>query len=197
VTPVYKNTPRQAIVRARLKAIAEAWSEMLYEGQRNMWRDFALAHPRRNVFGAEKVLSGFAMFQSCNGVSLATYGGWLLDPPADLDVVGLDSMSITISVYEWQMALTFEPNPLPEKHAMYLWATEPLSPGVGCYAPMLRWIGCTEEELDSPENIAPEYDNKFGVFPEVGQKVGFRIQTVNAEKGALSVPLTTLVTVGE
>jgi hypothetical protein len=196
VTPTYQNTDRQAVVRARLGTIAARWSGNLDDAQRARWRDFANAHPRRNVFGAEKVLSGFAQFQACNNIALESVGGWLDDPPADLDVVGLLTMSVTISAGAGTMDLAHTPTPLPVDHELYFWATEPLAAGVGCYAPLLRWIGISEKESVSPYDISGAYYYKFGSMPEEGQKVGFRVQTVNPEKGALSVARTTLVTAG-
>jgi hypothetical protein len=196
VTPTYQNTDRQAFVRARLGTIAARWSGNLDDAQRARWRDFANAHPRRNVFGAEKVLSGFAQFQACNNVSLESLGIWLDDPPVDLDVTALETASVTMSEGAGTMDLAFTATPLVGDHAIYVWGTAPLAAGVGCYRPLLRWLGITEKETASPYDISGMYYAKYATMPMEGQKVGFLVQTVDDTKGALSRGLGLLVTAG-
>jgi len=78
---VQPRTPSQVNSRALLGQIPALW-RLLTPAQQLSWAQLAKIAPRRAAFGAQRALSGYALFVSCNR-NLATIGAPLLDTAAD------------------------------------------------------------------------------------------------------------------
>jgi len=65
-TPVDNNTLAQQAARAAWKACGEAWSTVLSESDRNLWRMYARQWTMPNRWGVPRNISGLAWFMRTN-----------------------------------------------------------------------------------------------------------------------------------
>lgn len=64
--PALENSNDQLACQAAYKAVAQAWSGTLTEAQRQSWRDYAHAWPRRDRWGVRRLHGGFQRFFQAN-----------------------------------------------------------------------------------------------------------------------------------
>jgi hypothetical protein len=93
VSPVQPRTVAQLNQRSRLTSISKLW-ETLTQSQREAWKAFSLSARHRDVLGLAKQRSSQQMFMFCN-LALESVGyPVILNPPVNLAVDALTSMSV-------------------------------------------------------------------------------------------------------
>jgi len=189
VSPVQPRTPRQVEMRANLTELSKRWGTVLTEEQREAWRQFAAAFPIVDVFGNTVSLTGIAAYQRVNRVRAILGLPPLDDPPANMDVVAPDSVSLDISYTGTPPALSlrvvFTPSPAPSGHHVEVWATKGLSPGRAFVSSELRLVAVSPAGQSSPYDFTAQYLARFGE-PSAGQKIFVEVRFANAVNGAQS-----------
>ncbi len=110
-TPVNPKTARQNKIRAVIQALAQRWSNVLTQLQRDAWEVYAAAITRQNKLGAQIKLSGFNHFIRSNSPrsnmddTIIDVGPVLLTlPPADPTFV------CTVDETNQQISVVFDTN---------------------------------------------------------------------------------------
>jgi len=189
VTPVNRMSPRQVLVRERLMGLALDYANTLTENQRLAWREFAKVHPRIDVFGDQYTLTGLTMYESLNLVLDNGGDDHIDDPPNDLDVTAMTSITFTITTTPaFSATIAFTPTPAAAKEKVYIFATAPLSAGKNYFKPYFRFISASSKAAASPFDISSAYLAKFGT-PAVGSKVAVLVAFENTDNGTLSIGL--------
>ena len=94
VSPVNPKTARQTLVRERMTTLSKRFSTIITQAQRDAWNFFGKVNPVVDVFGNPQATTGIIAYTRLNGVILNA-GGTIIDtPPADLEVIGLLSLSV-------------------------------------------------------------------------------------------------------
>lgn len=194
VSPVNPLSARQTLVRARLSTISKRWAGTLTDAQRASWSGWAKLNPVVDVFNDKQQLSGIAMYNRLNGVILNVAGAVIDDPPVDLDVTSLVSVTVTATAGPSVVSIAFTATPLAAGTLLYIYATPALSPGVTFVKPFLRYIGASAAAQASPFVATAIYTAKYG-DTIAGTKIGFLVAVANNTTGALSPGLATVVTV--
>lgn len=94
VSPVQPQTARQTLVRERQTTLSKRFSTIITEAQRQAWNGFGKVNPVVDVFGNPQALTGVAAYLRLNQVILNAGGAEIDTPPADLEVIGLESLSV-------------------------------------------------------------------------------------------------------
>jgi hypothetical protein len=178
------------VLRNRLGNLSKRWHTDVTAANRIAWASFAASHPRTDVFGESRVLSALAMYQAINGISLSAGGTYIDTPPVDIDVLALTSMSATFTAAPLSCLITFAATPLGAGIRLYVWATPPLPVGRVFMGSSLRFLGVSAAAAAADFDAKDLYVARFGAAPQVGQKIGLLVATVDPSKGAISVGLT-------
>jgi hypothetical protein len=189
VSPVQPRSPRQQEMRANLTELSKRWGTGLTEEQREAWRQFAAAFPIVDVFGNTIALTGIAAYQRVNRVRAILGLPPLDDPPANMDVVAPESVTLQIT---WEgsppglrLKVAFTPSPTPANHRLAVWATKGMSPGRAFVSSELRLVAVAPANQASPFDFTAFYLERLGL-PSVGQKVFVEVRFVNETNGAQS-----------
>ena len=189
VSPVQPRTARQQVMRAGLTELSKRWGTVLTEQQREAWRQFAAAFPIVDVFGNTVSLTGIAAYQRVNRVRAILGLPPLDDPPANMDVVAPDSVTLDISYTGTPPQLTFKviftPSPAPSGHHVEVWATKGMSAGRAFVSSELRLVAVSSAGQSSPFDFTQQYLARFGE-PTAGQKVFVEVRFANSANGAQS-----------
>lgn len=182
VTPVNPNTAAQQAVRSTLSDLSKAWAT-LTDIQRAGWKSLALAFPRTDIFGNPVPLTGIAQYQSTNGALANASFPRLNDPPVDLSIEDLATLSATLTAATRTLDLTFTPDPLAATIALYTFATPPHSPGRSFVGNLLRFVDASGVAAPSPRGIV--LPSSFGVI-SVGSTITVSTSLIDSVKGAVS-----------
>lgn len=80
-TPHNPSTPRQTRIRSIVSTISKAWRDVLNQGQRTAWNQFAEVFPWYDVFGRSMSLRGISLFLKINTVLLDHLKPMQIEPP--------------------------------------------------------------------------------------------------------------------
>jgi hypothetical protein len=185
VSPVQPNSERQTLVRERQTTLSKRFSTVITEAQREAWRGFATVNPVPDVFGNPQALTGIAAYIRLNQVILNGGGTIINTPPADLEVPGLFSMSVTASTGPDLVEIAFTPTPLPAGMRLYIFGTQGMNAGVNFFRPLMRFLGVSGPAAVSPFDATSMYTAKFGSLI-VDKAIGLTVSVVDITKGAVS-----------
>jgi hypothetical protein len=196
VSPVQPRTTAQLAVRSLFTDFAKAWGQNLTDVQRAGFIALAASNPRTNRFGNPNVLTGAQLFQSINR-NLSTVGvAELDDAPADLNVDGLTSLTLTATFTASVLTVDFLPSPLAATDHLVITATPNLSPGKTFISPFLKLTFADPAGATAgTQDIFAAWNALFGAL-QPGQKVGISAFVVRDTNGASSAPATTTAIVG-
>ena len=93
VSPVQPQTVRQSLVRARLATLSKTFSTVISAAQQLAWNAFGKLNPVVDQFGDSQTLSGLAAFVRLNAAIINAGEAQISNPPANLEVIGLLSLS--------------------------------------------------------------------------------------------------------
>lgn len=194
VSPTQSLTARRGVVRARLGGLAQYFSGTLTTTQVAAWNSFAKNNPVTDVFGRTMTLSGIQTFCRLNATILNVGGTQIDDPPANLAITALETITLTSDASTPTLSLAFTATPLGTNTMLNVMASQQLPSGRTFTKPFLRWIYASAAAGTSPVNILTAYTTKFGALV-AGTKIGLIANTVDSTTGAASPGLYTLHTV--
>ena len=196
VTPVNPQTAAQTTVRNRLSGLSSGW-RALTAAQRSAWNAAVSEFAKTDIFGDLRNPSGFNLYQRLNNNLLTCGEAVNSTPPAPVAVDAFTSISLSAEDATQAEAfdLTFSPN-VEDDHLVKVYATPPLSAGVGFVKSEYRLIAILPNEDESPADLLSEYQAVFGSTGEVGQKIFVKCIQVEENSGlaGTSITASTLVT---
>lgn len=189
VSPVQPRSIRQAAARAALQYLATRWANSLSDAQRAAWIALANANPVTNAFGDSITLTGMQYYVRVNR-NLGKVGeAYDDDAPANQDVTGLLTVTLSAAEVAATMSVAWTATPLAAAHRGAFWASPPMSSGRSFNENLLKFLTFTLAADPSPFDIAPYYLPRFGVW-QAGQHIFVRAGAVNTTNGAESAYLT-------
>lgn len=195
VSPTQSLTTRRGLVRERVTNLTKYWSGNLTADQVAAWNAFAKNNPVSDVFGRSQTLSGIQTFVRLNANILNVGGAQIDDPPANLAIEGITTLTVTATAGTPALSIAFGPSPLPADHRLNVFATQQLPSGRTYTKSFLRWLTASSAAQATPLSVLTAYNNKFGALV-AGSKIGIRANVVNQLTGAQTTGLYALVTVG-
>jgi len=169
-------------------AVAPRWSANLTEAQRAAWRALALTANHTDVFGKPKRYSGFHLFVSLN-LNLQYFLNTLLDnAPPDLDVTAPTNLLATTASAPDSLSITFAPTPVPADHALAIFATDTLAPGINNPGQRYSLIDVLDEGTNSPQDLTSAWAEVWGEMTG-GNRLFLSAKLVNKNNGVTSASL--------
>lgn len=180
VTPVNPQTGAQQAVRNRLASFSQAWRG-LTAAQRAAWDGAVSAFANTNVFGDLVQPTGKNLYTALNS-NLGNIGETAIStPPLPAEVPEPVAGTLTIDVGTGDaMTLAFTNDSSDVTYLLF--ATAPLSPGVGFFKNRYRQIGTYAGSGGSPIDFKADYEAKFGT-PADGQKIAVKLVPVVVATG--------------
>lgn len=194
VSPTQSLTARRGLVRSRLGGLAQYFSGSLTATQVAAWNSFAKNNPVTDVFGRTMTLSGIQTFCRLNASLMNVGGTQIDDPPANLSVVALLTITVTVAAGTPAFSVAYTATPAEADTCVNIFATQQLPVGRTFTKPYLRWIFASAAAAASPANVLSAYTAKFGTLV-AGSKIGVLANTVNDTTGAQSPGIYALATV--
>jgi hypothetical protein len=162
VSPVQPRTERQLEVRELFTTLSRRFSNVLTDEQQEAWRQAAASTPIRDVFGDSISLTGINLYNRLNSLRVLAGLAPLDWPPSAQEVPALTAFTANWDPEEWKLSLTFGPSPIPASHYLFVWATEPLNPGVAFVNHKLRLLAVLPPATTSPAILTPAYVDRYG-----------------------------------
>ena len=194
VSPTQSLTTRRGVVRERITNLSKYFSGSLTLAQVVAWNSFAKNNPVSDVFGRTQTLSGIQTFCRLNSTIINVGGVQIDDPPANLGIVGITTLTATAAAGTPAFSLAFGPSPLGASSRLNVMATQQLPTGRTFTKSFMRWIYASAVAATTPSNILSAYTAKFGALIE-GSKIGVLANVVDEDTGAATTGLYALVTV--
>lgn len=194
VSPTQSLTTRRGIVRERVTNLSKYWSGTLTAAQVAAWNSFSKNNPVTDVFGRTQSLSGIQTFIRLNATILNVGGAQIDDPPLDLSITGLTSITPAAAAGAATFSIAYAPTPLAANHCLNVFATQQLPVGRTFTKPFLRWIFASAAAAATPANIHAAYIAKFGALT-AGAKIGLLVNVARDDNGAQTSGIYSLVTV--
>lgn len=164
VSPVQPRTRRQLEIRTLFTELSRRYSNTLTDDQQEAWRQAAASSPVRDVFGDSITLTGINLYARLNSLRLLQGLTPLDDPPPVEEVPSLDSLSLSWDPETSTLEVGFAPTPIPPGLSLFVWATEPLNPGVAFVSPKLRLLAVLPQGTTSPADITTQYLARYGAI---------------------------------
>src|SRR6185369_8083111 len=152
VSPTQSLTTRRGLVRERMTNLAKYWSGSLTPAQVSAWNAFAKNNPVTDVFGRTMTLSGIQTFCRLNANILNVSGTQIDDPPANLSITGITSITVTATAGTPALSIAFATSPLDTNVHLNVFATQQLPTGRTFTKPYLRWIFASSAAGTTPSN---------------------------------------------
>lgn len=181
-TPVNPQSERQNIIRNIIQQLAQLWSSILTQTQRDAWEVYADVIVRTNKLGAQIKLTGFNHYIRSNSFILQNGGTRVDDGPTDLTLPGSDpTFAVVVDEAGQQISVTFDealPWAIEDGGFMGIYMSSPKATGVNFIGGPFRLAGTIIGSVTpptSPEVIAVP-------FPVAeGQEVVVRTRIVEAD----------------
>lgn len=179
-TPTNPNSAAQQTVRAVFADLAQRWSQILTQANRDLWSNYAANTPVTNRLGDPILLSGQQMFIRNNSVlkqaSLPTVdAGPTINGNAALSLITLTSAggNFTIS-YDNTDAWA-----IIDDGALVMQTSRNLSPSINFFdSPFRFWDAVLGNTATPPTSPFVDTENAFGEPIVTGQKVFTRVRAV-------------------
>ncbi len=162
ITPVNPRSPRQNVIRAVIQTLANAWSAVLTQAQRDAWEVYAANIVRQNKLGAQIKLTGFNHYVRSNAPRLQSGDPRVDDGPLDLTLPGADPTFAAIVDEATQLITVTFDDTLPwanqDDGSMFVSMSLPATQGTnfigGPFRRAGKIIGATALPPTSPAPIA-------------------------------------------
>lgn len=197
VSPVQPISRWSSLTRSLFKAAAQYWSSTLSDQQRLAWEAWAAIHPIVNVFGDSIILPGVAAFTSINTRILMISEDILESPPPTFIVEDLGLLTIVATVATGTLTLSITPaRTLEADEGLYVSATPPLGNARALQNNDLGLVTAVPRILcKTPFTLGGAIMLRFPcVTWAVGQRIGLRVAGMSETTGALSSPISQVVT---
>lgn len=154
-------TYKQSVQQLRQFAELVAWRE-LSTGQQTTWNGFASVHPRINIFGQEKILTGFNWFSLINQ-NLALQGEATIDdPPTYEEPVPVEDASASFPLGDLHVLGNFPSS--PANTSLVIFTTPPLQRTSAQFRQFIRFTKIvTSPSADFDEDITSEWQAAHGI----------------------------------
>lgn len=183
VTPVNPQSTYQQLARQRLTQFSQGWRG-LTQAQRDAWDGATPDFAKTDQFGDLRNPTGKNLYTRLNA-NLATVGAAAITSPPLPEGAGSVVSGALVMTNGGAKTIAFTGATIG--HTIQVWATPGVSPGKSFLKNEYRLISTFAGPGTSPEDIATEYEARFG-DPAVGTKVGVRLVSVNDTTGESSVP---------
>ncbi len=171
VSPVQPRTARQLEVRELFSTLSRMYSTQLTDEEQEAWRQAAASTPVRDVFGDSISLTGINLFNRLNSLRLLMGQEPLRTPPPLVEVPALEEFWVMYDVDLGAPVVRFSPSPVPNDHWLFIWATEPLNPGVAFVTHKLRLLVVLGPGSTDATSLGPAYTARYGTI--VPGKAGY------------------------
>ena len=162
VSPVQPRTQRQLEVRELFTTLSRRFSQVLTDAQQEAWRQAAASTPVRDVFGDSIALTGINLYTRLNSLRVLAGLEPLDTPPPVVEVSALENFNVAWDPSEESLTLSITPSPIPSGLYLFVWATEPLNPGVAFVNHKLRLLTVLPPGTPSGQDLSTEYTRRFG-----------------------------------
>jgi hypothetical protein len=162
VSPVQPRTARQLEVRELFTTLSRRFSNILSDEQQEAWRQAATSTPVRDVFGDSIALTGINLYTRLNSLRVLAGLDPLDWPPPAEEVEALEDFTANWAPAAWQLSADFSPSPVPTGRYLFIWATEPLNPGVAFVNHKLRLLAVLPPDTESPVALNTAYTERYG-----------------------------------
>ncbi len=162
VSPVQPRTARQLEVRELFSTLSRRFSNILTDEQQEAWRQAAASNPVRDVFGDSITLTGINLYNRLNSLRVLAGLPPLNWPPPVEEVEALETFTANWDPGDWVLSVAFAPTPVPAGKYLFLWATEPLNPGIAFVTHKLRLIAILPPGTESPVILNDPYIARYG-----------------------------------
>jgi hypothetical protein len=183
VTPINRRSSDQTTQRQNFTGQSQVW-RTLTASQRSAWEAFAANISKSNIWGDKYAPTGKNAFQLINMNLLLAGGTVVTDPPATTPATALTSFAVASNTTSAQ-TLSFAASPVPTGMKLVIFATRPLSAGVGSAGARFRKFTTVAAAATSPANTFSAYQTKFGT-PVSGQKIFFKCKVINTTTGQVA-----------
>jgi hypothetical protein len=190
VKPINRRTTKQSLVRQQFGSIASSWRG-LTQVQRNSWEAAKSSFPYQDSLGQTKIYTASQLYEKFNRNLLVIGESLITDAPAP---TSFEIYSLTIGADGTDdLSIAFTPTPVPADDTVVIYATRPLSPGIGAAGNSdFRLITTIAPAGTSPLVLVTAYEAVFGSLAgAVGQKVFIQIKPVKTASGIAATPLRT------
>jgi hypothetical protein len=186
-TPVNPQSSRQNVVRAIVALLAQAWSNILTQAQRDAWEVYADVIVRTNKLGAQIKLTGFNHYVRSNTPILQA-GGTRVDvgpttltlPPEDPTMIGSVSEATQLISVAFDDALDWVDQ---DEGKMLVFMSSPKATGTNFVGGPFRFAGSIPGDSTTP----PTSPETMAVpFPVAENQVVVVRARISEEDGRLS-----------
>lgn len=184
--PTNPDTIFQQAARSILAAFSQAWRG-LTQAQRDAWNGAVNNFISTDVFGVGRRKTGKNLYTALNANLASVALAGISAPPFPVAVPSAGVSAVVIAVGAGTFTVDFTDPAATE--TIQVWATAPLSAGVGYAKNQFRQIAAVTGGAGSPLDFSLAYQSKFGV-PPVGTKVFVKLVIVNNATGLKSTAST-------
>jgi hypothetical protein len=194
VSPVNPQSNYQQAARGRLGAMASGWRG-LTDAQRQSFIDAAPSFPVFDVFGQQKILSGFQLYVQLN-INLALAGqSAITSAPAPASIASLVSCALVSDLSSTLVSITCGLAAVPAGFSALVFATPLYGAGKAFVKNKMRFIQTIAAAATlNPTTSYASWNARFGTLV-VGQKITVRIFLVSNTTGQAGVPFSATTTV--
>lgn len=191
-TPINRRSISQSKIRQGLGNLSSSWRG-LSQVQRDSWNAAAPNFPYQNTLGETKYLSGQQMYVQFNQNRIIIAQAVSLTAPAPFAFSTITGILTATAVPA--LSIAFTTTPLPALNNLAVFATAPLSPGIGSpNASRFRYITNILAAAVSPANILVAYQAIFG-NPVTGQKIFIELRPISTSgQGGTPLRFSAIVT---
>lgn len=185
--PVTSTTPEAMAAKTRMSAASQAW-QVLTEGERDAWSQWANANPITNALGNPVTLSGAMAYIGIRarlvlaGQTILTEPPIVSAPPALLTVVQDGDIGLG------DVDVEFTATPLGATEYLWLRAAVTSSAGIKNVNNLLRFVGISGAAATSPFDDQGLIETRLGTLV-VGQTLHVFAHVFDSATGLLSGPL--------
>jgi hypothetical protein len=188
VAPVQPRTARQLEVRQLFAELSRRFSTILSDEQQEAWRQAAANTQVKDAFGDSIALTGINLYTRLNSLRLLMEQPPLDEPPPIQAVPSLTNFWALYDVDQKIVDVRFNPDPVPSDHYLFVWATEPLNPGIKFVSHKLRLLTIFPPGTSSAMSITPAYTERYGdLIPGKAIYLAGELVHVTGWKGARSL----------
>jgi len=189
VSPLQPRTAYQTAVRADFTQLAQRWSAVLTDPQRQGWISLAAAHPIKDVFSNTLVLTGLQMYIALNRALQTIEQTIIDDAPVTLQSESTGELTVVATVGTPNV-LTVDPaNYNTSVSGWVILGGGPMSPGAYYIGSALRVLKHGVTVLSAPTSFLTEYEARFGELA-VGQRIPVGMVYINKTTGAMGIAAT-------
>jgi len=187
VTPINRRSTSQQNQRASFTLRSQAWRS-LTQAQRDAWSSAAPDFVKHNIFGDSYSPTGKNLHMLINQNLILVGAAAVSSPPVATAPTSLTSMTIGTNTNAAQ-TIVFAASPVAANNAVLLYATRPLSAGIGSAGARYRLVAVMDAAETTPYDSFAEYEAKFGT-PITGKKIFYKAVTIQKVSGIRSGSLS-------